>query len=290
MGVSELIAFIILLAADIAALLLITVDIVPALLCSALIPLVIFILNFTELKILKTVPLKNTSYLSYVTGALESVKKQAEAKGIKFNRKINVYISGSPGLHSYTVGNSIVITKELLKSGRGILEASLAHELSYIKGRKSYLVSLIKINIFAVLFALIVSMAGAVAIFAFILIVALSMVSYFIVALRISGLITDLLRKIIKFISVTFYYITQALLSALCRSMVYKADKFACSLDYGNYLLQLLNEQNKQQRRYTSFSDDIISPKPDNFKRILRIQNYLQVSGKPQKNAYQNPF
>lgn len=285
-----MIVFIILFTVDIAAVLLITGDVILAAICVVLIPLIILIFNFIELKILKAVPLENTSYVPYITSVLDSVQKQAEAKGIKFNRKINLYISGSPGLHSYTVGNSIIITKELLKSGRGILEASLAHELSYIKGKKSYLVSLIKINIFAVLSTLIVSMAGAVAIFAFILLVALSMASYFIVALRISGLITDLFRKIIKSISVAFYYITQALLSAFCRSMVYKADKFACSLDYGNYLLQLLNEQNKQPRRYTSFSDDIISPKPDNFKRIMRIQNYLQISGTPQKNAYQNPF
>lgn len=283
-------AFIILLAADIAAVLLITGDIILTVLCAVLISLIIFIFNFIELKILKAVSVKNTLYDFYITNALESVQKQAEAKGVKFKRKISMYISDRPGLCSYTIGNSIIITNELLKSDRGILEAALAHELSYIKDRSSYLVTLIKINIFTLLSVLIISLTGAAAMFVFMLLIVISMVSYFIVALRISELATKLFRNIIKFISGAFFYTTQVLLSALCRFMVYKADKFACWLDYGNYLLQLLNEQNKQPRRYTSFFDDIISPMPNSFKRISRIQGYMSISSLPQSTTYQNPF
>lgn len=286
-----MIAFIILLATDTAIAYLSTGDILLSAVCPVAVLLIIAVMNFIELKILKTVPLNKTGCISHVTDALNSVLNQTNAKGIKPVRKnIKLYISGCPGLHSYTVGNCMVLTKDLVKSNRGILESAIAHELFYIKYKKSCFFSLVKLNIFAFLSAIIISLVGAVAVFVFMVLIVISIVSYFIVALRVSEILTDMFRSVIKTISAVFYYTSKALLSAFCRSVVYKADRFACSLDYGSYLLQLLNEQNRQPRKISSFFDDIISPCPDNFKRISRIQNYMNVSGVPQKNTYQNPF
>lgn len=238
---------------------------------------------------------------NYLQSCMNEVMNRSTAAGRK-RIKIRLWIADNESLNCYTVGQSIIVNRSMLRLGdRTMLEACLAHQLSRVYNWDSVFSALLKLNIFCGMCALGLSLFGSAV--AIILIVAL--IFGLIFSSWIGFTVGTLFGKAIKWcfslVMRAFYYVSKAFSAFLCRRQNFEADRFVALIgkDYSRAMVNMFRLEERMERHAVqrSWIEDLLDDNPSHYRRTVqfeRIEEEIARLEQTRQNhelmPYENPF
>lgn len=264
------IAFMVMYAADIILVYMLTNDYIAAVVVAVAIPIIIFI--WQKVTLFRTGAMHISKCRSAdavrLQSAYDEVEARAKACGYKFNRKPKLYVSDEDTRNAYNCGGAIVVNRPVLYGQE--LVAVLSHEVNHWRCGHSYLSMLLGLNIFA--FGIALSLfTGLWLLFSIIFIVAIIGLisknsSWF-------GLIlAKLLIPLQKWFCNLIVTILLAIEMAISRKAEYNSDEFAAYCGYGDELILFLSTD-KSLRKPLTFTERLLSTHPSDERRIAKIEH-----------------
>lgn len=224
------------------------------------------------------------------------VIRRSVAVGRK-RKTIHLWIADNEALRCYSVGNNIIVNKSILRLGdRTMLEAGLAHQLSRVYNWDPIFSSLLKLNIFAGMCILGLSLFGS----AVAIILIASLIFGMIFSSWIGFTVGTMIGKAIKWcfglVMRAFYYITKAFSAFLCRRQAFEADRYTALLGYSSAMVSLFRLEERMERHavQTSWIEDLLDDSPSHYRRTVQFERMEEEISRLEQNyevmPYENPF
>lgn len=291
----------VLYALDIAGIYYITDDILYTVIGAAIILFVLAVQTGISLLTLRAHSIKNSTHgdVNYLQSCMEEVMRRSIVVGRK-RIKVYLWIADNEALRCYSVGNNIIVNKSMLRLGdRTMLEANLANQLSRVYNWDSVFSLFLKLNIFASICLLGLSLFGTAV--AIILIVALIFGLIFSswIGFTVGAITGKAIKRCFGLVMRVFYYITKVFSSFLCRRQSFEADRFTALLGYSRAMVSMfrLEERMEQHAVQTSWIEDLLDDSPSHYRRIVQYERMEEEIARLEHTGYnyealpfENPF
>lgn len=291
----------VLYAFDIAGIYYITGDILYTAIGAAIILCIMTIQMGVCLLTLRAHSIKNSPRgdANYLQSCMDEVMRRSVAVGRR-RKIIHLWIADNEALRCYSVGNNIIVNKSMLRLGdRTMLEAGLANQLSRVYNWDSIFSLLLKLNVFAGMCLLGLSLFGSAV--AIILIVALIFGMIF--SSWIGFTVGTIMGKAIKWcfglVMRAFYYTTKVFSAFLCRRQAFEADRYTALLGYSRAMVGMFRLEERMERHavQTSWIEDLLDDSPSHYRRIVQFERMEEEITRLEQNEhnyevmpYENPF
>ena len=266
----------VLYALDIVGIYYITGDILYTVIGAAIILCVLAIQMGVCLLTLRAHSIKNSPRgdANYLQSCMDEVMRRSVAVGRR-RKKIHLWIADNEALRCYSVGNNIIVNKSMLRLGdRTMLEAGLANQLSRVYNWDSIFSLLLKLNIFAGMCLLGLSLFGSAV--AIILIVALifGMIFSSWIGFTVGTIIGKAIKWCFGLVMRAFYYTTKVFSSFLCRRQAFEADRYTALLGYSRAMVGMFRLEERMERHavQTSWIEDLLDDSPSHYRRIVQFE------------------
>lgn len=288
-------------SADIMGIYYLTGDVTYTLVGAICIPLILMAQVGVSLLILKAHSLSNSprSDANYLRSCMDEVMNRSVMAGRK-RRKIRLFVADNESLNCYTVGQSIVVNKSMLRLGdRTMLEASLAHQLSKVYNLDSEFSSLLKLNIFAGMCILGLSLFGAAVAVVLLLALIFGLIFSSWVGFTVGTIFGKVMKWCFDLMMRVYYYISKAFSSFLCRCQEFEADRFVSQLNYSRAMVNLfqLEERMEHHAIQKSWIEDLLDDSPSHYRRTVQLERMEEAIARHQQEhgnqivvPYDNPL
>lgn len=269
---------------------------------SAVVILIALIIQMgISLLFLKAHSIKNAtlSDANYLQSCMDEVMNRSVSIGRR-RKKIRLWIADNESINCYTVGQSIVVNKSMLRLGdSSMIEACLSRELSKVYNYDWFFSALLKLNVLAGMCLLVLTLFGTSVVIILIAVIIFSIIFSAWAGFAIGTMIGKLLKFLSKLIISAFYYTSKVFSVLLCRRQELEADRFAVLLGYSNAIVNLfyLKEQLERHAVQTTWIEDLLNNCPSNYRRIAQIEKIqAQITRLEQEQLnremiiYENPF
>jgi len=236
---------------------------------------------------------------NYLQSCMDEVMRRSVSVGRK-QKTVHLWIADNEALRCYAVGNHIIVNKSMLRLGdRTMLEAELAHQLSRVYNWDSVFSSFLKLNIFAGMCILGLSMFG----WAVVTILIASLIFGIFFSSWVGFTVGTAIGKAVKWcfnlVMRAFYYISKAFSAFLCRRQAFEADRYTALLGYSRAMMSLFQLEERMERHavQTSWIEDFLDDNPSHYRRIVQfermeeeIARLEQIEHNYEVMPYENPF
>ncbi len=219
---------------DIVAIYNVTGDIAFTIIGAVVIPGILAIQAGVCLLTLRAHSIKNSPRgdVNYLQSCMDEVIRRSVAVGRK-RKTVHLWIADNESLRCYSVFNNIIVNKSMLRlAERTMLEAALANQLSRVYNWDSVFSMLLKLNIFAGICLLGLSLLGTAVVIIFIVILIFGMIFSFWIGFTAGTIIGRAIKWVSSILMRAFYHITKVLSSFLCRRQAFEADRYTALLGY----------------------------------------------------------
>lgn len=236
---------------------------------------------------------------NYVQRCMDEVVRRSVSIGRK-RKNARLWIADNEALKCYTVGNNIVVNKNMLRLGdSSMLEGCLACEYSHILNGDYWLKALVNINVLSLLcFIGLMSFGAAIGI-VLLAVIVFGMIFSSWTGFIMGSVFGKVLKKFFGLLLRSYYYICKGFAAFIYKRQAFEADRYSGLLGYSNGMRSYLRLMERMDQRavQTSWTEDLLNDKPSNYRRISqfdRIEEEISRQEAERENHrithHNNPF